>query len=93
VTAADVEPVTAYDAADRLDRAPSTIHLWALRYNARRIGKHGRRVYYDFADLAVIHRELKHGHPIPETPEERAAISARCPLKSSQSPVTLTVAA
>lgn len=93
VTADEVEPVTAYDAADRLGKAPSTIHLWALRYNARRVGKHGRKVYFDFADLAVIHRELKHGHPIPETPEERAAISARCPLKSATTRATLSVAA
>lgn len=93
VTADDVEPVTAYDAAERLGKAPSTIHLWALRYHARRVGKQGRKVYFDFADLAVIHRELQHGHPIPETPEERAAISVRCPLKSHPNPVTLTVAA
>jgi hypothetical protein len=50
-------------------------------------------VYYDFADLAVIHRELQHGHPVPGTPEERAAISLRCPLKSHAAPATLTVAA
>lgn len=88
-----VEPVTAVEAAERLDRAPSTIRCWALRYNARQLRKIGKRVYYDFADLAVIHRELQHGHPIPETPEERAAISVRCPLKSHPNPVTLTVAA
>lgn len=88
-----VEPVTAVEAADRLDRAPSTIRCWALRYGARQLRKIGKRVYYDFADLAVIHRELKHGHPVPETPEERAAIAVRCPLKSDTSRVTLTVAA
>ena len=88
-----VEPVTAVEAADRLDRAPSTIRCWALRYSARQLRKIGKRVYYDFADLAVIHRELKHGHPIPETPEERAAISARCPLKSATTRATLSVAA
>lgn len=93
MTADEVEPVTAYDAAERLGKAPSTIHLWALRYHARRLGRHGRRVYYDFADLAVIHRELQHGHPVPATPEERAAIRLRCPLKSPLNPATLTVAA
>lgn len=88
-----VEPVTAVEAADRLDRAPSTIRCWALRYGARQLRKIGKRVYYDFADLAIIHRELKHGHPVPETPEERAAISARCPLKSDTTRATLSVAA
>lgn len=93
MTADEVEPVTAYDAAERLGKASSTIHLWALRYNAKRLGKHGRKVYFDFADLAVIHRELKHGHPVPETPEERAAIAVRCPLKSDTARAALTVAA
>jgi hypothetical protein len=80
--AEDVEPVTAVEAADRLDRAASTIRCWALRYNARQLRKIGKRVYYDFADLAVIHRELRHGHTVPASPEERAAIRLRCPLKS-----------
>lgn len=91
--AEDVEPVTAYDAAERLGKAPSTIHLWALRYNARRVGKHGRKVYFDFADLAVIHRELQHEHPVPATPDERAAIRLRCPLKSPQNSAALHAAA
>lgn len=80
----DVEPVTVYDAAERLDKAPSTIHLWALRYGARRLGKQGRRVYFDFADLAVIDRELRHGHSVPATPEEREAIRLRCPLRDAE---------
>ncbi|HWB35088.1 MAG TPA: hypothetical protein VHA75_03595 [Rugosimonospora sp.] len=88
-----VEPVTAVEAADRLDRAPSTIRCWALRYNARQLRKIGKRVYYDFADLAVIHRELQHGHPVPATPEDRVEIRLRCPLKSPLNPATLTVAA
>lgn len=80
MTEDDVEPVTVYDAAERLGKAPSTIHLWALRYNARRVGKHGRRVYFDFADLAVIEREIRHGHDVPPTPEARAEIADVCPL-------------
>jgi hypothetical protein len=75
-----VEPVTAYDAAGRLDKAASTIHLWALRYGARKLGKQGRKVYYDLSDLKVIERELRHGHQVPATPEERAAIADCCPL-------------
>lgn len=93
MTTDEVEPVTAYDAADRLGKAPSTIHLWALRYHVRRVGKQGRKVYFDFADLAVIYREIQHGHPVPATPEERAAISTRCPLKSDTNRPALTIAA
>lgn len=76
----DVEPVTAVEAADRLDRAASTIRCWALRYNARQLRKIGKRVYYDFADLAVIEREIRHGHEVPSTPEARAEIADVCPL-------------
>lgn len=78
-TGADTRPVTAYDAANVLERSPTTIHVWALRYNVVQLGKIGRRVFYDFNDLAVIEREIGHGHPVPGTPEERAAIRARCP--------------
>jgi hypothetical protein len=73
------DPVTATEAAERLDRAPSTVRCWAFRFNARKLGRHGRSVYYDFLDLAVIERELSHGHPVPATPEERAVIRSRCP--------------
>lgn len=88
-----VEPVTAVQAGERLDKAPSTIRCWALRYNAHQLSKIGKRVYYDFADLAVIHRELRHGHPVPATPEERAAIRLRCSHKHTQNSATLTVVA
>jgi hypothetical protein len=74
-----VQPVTAYDAAGRLDKAASTIHLWAIRYRARKLGKEGRKVYYDLNDLKVIEREIRHGHPVPATPEERAEIADACP--------------
>lgn len=78
------EPVTVYTAAPRLDRAPSTIHGWALRYAAKKLGELDGKVYYDFRDLAVIERELRHGHPVPATPEERAAISKRCPFRAAE---------
>lgn len=75
-----VEPVSAYDAAGRLDKAASTIHLWALRYGARKLGKQGRKVYYDLNDLRVIEREIRHGHQVPATPLDRAEIADACPL-------------
>jgi hypothetical protein len=84
MAAGDVEPVTAYEAAERLDKAPSTIHLWALRYDARRLGKQGRKVYFDFGDLAVIDREIRHGHPVPATWQERAAIAGCCPQREAE---------
>lgn len=76
----EVDPVTAYDAAGRLDKAASTIHLWAIRYGARKLGKEGRKMYYDLNDLRVIEREIRHGHQVPATPESRAEIAAVCPL-------------
>jgi hypothetical protein len=79
-----VRPVTVYDAAVILGRAPSTIHLWAIRYGTPKLGKVGRKVYYDLNDLAVIERETTHGHPVPATPEERAAIRAICPLWAAE---------
>lgn len=81
------EPVTAYEAATALHRAPSTIHLWAVRYDARKFDKKvNRKRYYDMRDLRVIEREILHGHKVPATWQERAAISLSCPLK--QQPAT-----
>lgn len=74
--AAVCEPVTAADAARRLGRAPSTIHVWALRYNARQLGKIGRKVYYDYGDLALIERQIRRGQPVPPTPEDRARLAS-----------------
>lgn len=80
-----LQPVTVYEAAPRLQCAPSTIHGWALRYKVEKIRPRGyRTVYYDYRDLAVIERELRHGHPVPATPEERAAISQCCPLRAAE---------
>jgi hypothetical protein len=78
------DPVTATDAARRLDKAPSTVRCWAFRFNALKLGAQDGKVYYDYADLSVIERELRHGHPVPATPEERAAISQRCPLRAAE---------
>lgn len=75
----EVEPVTAVEAARRLGKAAATIRCWAVRYGAHQLGRVGKAVYYDYRDLAVIERELRHGHPVPATPVERAAIRGRCP--------------
>lgn len=58
----------------------STIRYWVPHYGARRFGKVGRVMYYDLADLRVIDREIFHGHEVPTTWQERAAIRDRCPL-------------
>lgn len=78
------EPVTAKQAGDRLDKAASTIRCWVGRYGARQLKKVGRVVYYDYADLAVIDRELKHGHQVPATWQERAAIAVICPRRAAE---------
>jgi hypothetical protein len=76
------ERTTVDAAAERLRRAPGTIHCWGTRYDARKLKIRGR-VYYDFNDLFVIERELFHGHPVPATWQERAEIRERCPLKAA----------
>lgn len=78
------QPISVYDAAPRLGRATSTIHGWALRYRVTRVGELDGKVYFDYRDLAVIERELRHGHPVPATPADRAAIAQRCPLRACQ---------
>lgn len=75
-----VVPVTAETAAARLDRTTATIRTWVTRFSARRLGTVGRVMYYDLNDLRVIEREIRHGHPIPPTPEDRARIRDACPL-------------
>jgi len=80
----DTEPVTAAQAGNRLGKAPATIRYWAIRYNARQFKRVSRAMYYDMHDLAVIEREIRHGHPVPKTPEGRAAISQRCPLRAAE---------
>lgn len=78
------QPISVYDAAPLLGRATSTIHGWALRYDVARVGELDGKVYFDYRDLAVIERELRHGHPVPATPADRSAISARCPLRDAE---------
>ena len=75
------QPISVYDAAPLFGGATSTIHGWALRYHVTRVGELDGKVYFDRRDLAVIERELRHGHPVPGTPEERAAVAHHCPLR------------
>lgn len=75
--------VTVAYAANRLDKAPGTIYSWGTRYNARKIQVRGV-AYYDYNDLAVIEREIRHGHPVPPTPGHRAEIRSRCPLQAAE---------
>lgn len=76
------DPVTAKQAAARLDRAAGTIYSWGTRYKARKQRIRGA-TYYDLGDLRVIDREIFHEHPIPASWQERAQIRDRCPLVSS----------
>jgi hypothetical protein len=76
----DLHPVTATQAAARLDRSVGTVYSWVTRFHAYRIGRVRRVMYYDLNDLMVIEREIRHGHPVPATPEARAAIADVCPL-------------
>lgn len=73
-------PVTALEAAGRLDRSAGTVYSWVTRFGARRLKRVNRKMYYDLNDLRVIEREIRHGHPVPATPEERAVIADVCPL-------------
>jgi hypothetical protein len=75
------DPVTARQAAARLDRAAGTIYSWGTRYKARRRKVRGA-TYFDLADLRVIDREIFHGHPVPATWQDRAAIRDQCPLSA-----------
>lgn len=79
-----VEAVTAEQAARQLGKAPSTVRYWVTHYNARRLGKVGRKMYYDLHDLAVIEREVRHEHPVPATWQERAEIRECCPLRTAE---------
>lgn len=73
-------PVTAAEAADRMDRSVGTVYSWVTRHGARRLKRVDRKMYYDLNDLRVIEREIRHGHPVPPTPEARAEIADACPL-------------
>lgn len=69
-----IVPISAIDAGKRFGVASSTIRQWACRYNARRLGSVGQRVYYDFADLATIDLLIRRQLPIPTDPRERDRI-------------------
>src|SRR5574341_2237459 len=71
------EPITYEEAAKALERTPSALRDWVTRYNARRLGKVGRRMYLDYRDLATIDGCMHRGEPVPATPEERDEIRAR----------------
>lgn len=68
------EPTTLAAAAERLRRPRNTLGVWAHRYRARKIGKVGREVYYEYGDLATIDACLHRGEPVPKTPEARDAL-------------------
>ncbi|WP_253747175.1 hypothetical protein [Nonomuraea thailandensis] len=72
-----VSPATAKTAAVRLGREAVTIRQWARRYGVRVLGRVGREVVYDFADLATIEGCIWRGDEVPETPEGRDALRVR----------------
>lgn len=78
------EWVRAHEACERLGVGNSTLYSWVSRYSVRKvivpIPHVGTRSYYDYSDLAVIERELRHRHPVPATPELRARVRHVCPL-------------
>jgi transposase len=86
-------PVTAVEAAARLDRSVGTVYSWVTRFGARRLKRINRKMYYDLNDLRVIEREIRHGHPVPATPEQRAEVRLRCPLEGSLNSAELSAAA
>lgn len=67
----DPEPITAKNAGARLRRDAATIRKWGTRYQARKLGRDGREVYYDYADLATIDGCMSRGEDIPATAEAR----------------------
>jgi hypothetical protein len=73
----DPEPITAEGAAQRLRRSRVTIRQWGRRYSARKLGRPGRAVYYDYNDLATIDACIHRGETVPATPEGRDQIRAR----------------
>jgi len=46
-----------------------TIYSWVTRYGARRLGRVGRRTYYDYHDLAAIDGAIAAGVPVPHLDE------------------------
>lgn len=74
----------ASEAAVRIGKASGTIYSWATRYGVRTLKVRGRGTYFSMDDLRVIEREIFHGHLVPATWQERAAIAAECPLRAAE---------
>jgi hypothetical protein len=72
-----MSPAPAKLAAVRLGREAVTIRQWARRYGVRVLGRAGREVVYDFADLATIEGCIWRGDEVPDSPEGRDALRAR----------------
>jgi hypothetical protein len=72
----NVTPVTARQAAQRLEREPCTIRKWASRYRARTLGRAGREQVYDYDDLATIEWCIWIGRPVPPTADHRDELRA-----------------
>ncbi|MEV1003455.1 hypothetical protein [Nonomuraea sp. NPDC050202] len=68
--------MTARQAAERMEREPCTIRKWASRYHARQLGRVGREVVYDYADLAFIEWCIWAGREVPATAEARDELRA-----------------
>ncbi|GAA0853407.1 hypothetical protein ACFQVD_26590 [Streptosporangium amethystogenes subsp. fukuiense] len=65
------DPIPLQKAAEELSREWSTLRDWPARYKARKVGKVGRVVFYDFWDLSTIDAMKNLGLRILPTPEER----------------------
>lgn len=77
------DPIPLQRAAEELGREWSTLRDWPARYKARKVGKVGRVVFYDFWDLSTIDAMKNLGLKVLPTPELRDRWRAeRRPLRS-----------
>ncbi len=60
-----VQPITIPDAAEFFGKPVSTLRDWPYRYKTPKVGKVGRRVFYDMRDLETIDAFKNLGLPIP----------------------------
>lgn len=65
------EPITVGEAAGRLGIPVPRLRVWMTRHRARRLGKVGKTVYYDFWDLSTIDAMKNLGVKVLPTPEAR----------------------
>lgn len=85
---ASFSPVSAREACARLEVPAGTLYSWVSRYGVPRMWvpphtlprQPSGGMLYDFGDLLVIEREIRHRHPVPSTPQLRARIREACPL-------------